>query len=848
MTIPFCFEKDFQPVAGDCSLWKIKLERPLIWTFISQVYKDYAESIQSKTKCEGQSAPEQDLLEEMLKKNVSFSHFCDILLQNSSLGHGLAETRVLASLMEPYQELIMIKDLPEEKRFSLGSEFALQIQCQGNPQPKYHWWFFPNDGDKWQLIEGNDCNSLEIHKFDFNDAGTYRCSVQHCMDTKHGAQGIYSKEMNVQPIVGDIWIKAHPESQRAETGDTVKFEVEAICKEPVTYDWFHNGKVIENKNESVLIFKYSSASLTGRYMCKIKSGSKCVESNEATLEVSSTISQSFNQEEACESIEIISQPSIADKNAKYAIGAKVHLTCLATCKYPLKYEWLKKGISADLTRMNKNVATDVMHVGYGPELLDEIPFNTGNMISFWKYQCVVTCSKTGERSKSNIIKIPVSTLLVGEQCLPRFKIALVISIEEYQDHSLFVDLKSPKNDSIDLIRHLKEMDFHVLSLINLTAQEIGDAVEMLSSFIDSSTFVLFYFNGHAVTLRNELFLAAKDATDLPELQGVIKQQSIEQTIDRCSPLLCVFIYDSCRKELPSDIHLAQELLLGEESAFLKSSFIQSFGTRHTMENYEKLTHGVYMKHLLKHIQTKESVGKLFEMVAQSFTESEDQRLSTKMMPEHKNGLKQSVSLSAPIRRGKESHLVQLHFKISRYECQVSRQRPVSSFEDSFSQKFGVCSTPGETKFSSKKFNGIIGLRIGPSPFENEALLSVSFDTHDEDKITLEPFSFLVVGVNVTLKKIICFSGHEVISLYNPKKADLLSLKPSDGPNFKSTDNLTNSTTIVITNLQTVSQGAVILEVYLLKEDRVIEGSGKCKVKIPIVTNFPLLKMNNILVI
>ena len=90
----------------------------------------------------------------------------------------------------------------------------------------------------------------------------------------------------------------------------------------------------------------------GQYRCAITlvPSYKTEDSQTAHLEVvlPDTTEQFDDLEFSHEDVKILQQPILPFQNVKAAIGEKVHLTCLAGCKYGLKYEWLKRGVRTDL--------------------------------------------------------------------------------------------------------------------------------------------------------------------------------------------------------------------------------------------------------------------------------------------------------------------------------------------------------------------------------------------------------------------------------------------------------------------------------------------------------------------
>ena len=104
----------------------------------------------------------------------------------------------------------------------------------------------------------------------------------------------------------------------------------------------------------------------------------------------------------------IRQPLYAPENGKKAaIGDLVSLECLAVARFGLKYEWLKRGLSEDLVETNADSAdgrarskcvdaTGLIPVCRGPAMTDPVEESSEvAAVSFWVYQCCVTCPMTG---------------------------------------------------------------------------------------------------------------------------------------------------------------------------------------------------------------------------------------------------------------------------------------------------------------------------------------------------------------------------------------------------------------------------------------------------------------------
>ena len=119
---------------------------------------------------------------------------------------------------------------------------------------------------------------------------------------------------------------------------------------------------------------------------------------------------------------------------------------------------------------------------------------------------------SGESVYSNIIKLKVAKATTNECSFPKFKIALVICEEKYQKTAQFPSLKATRNDGEALISALQELQFQVLAFTNITLDQLRNAIELFTSFIDEETYALFYYNGHAVGHNEDIYLATVESS------------------------------------------------------------------------------------------------------------------------------------------------------------------------------------------------------------------------------------------------------------------------------------------------------------------------------------------------
>lgn len=129
-------------------------------------------------------------------------------------------------------------------------------------------------------------------------------------------------------------------------------------------------------------------------------------------------------------------------------------------------------------------------------------------------------------------------------CTARMKVALLIGNQRYQK---MTPLISPENDIRELHRLLEEeLDFKVISLVNLTHAEMMQALEKFYELLAvSGIYALFYYSGHGFAGDNRDYLVPVDAT-LPlyrnlniNVEGIIKQ--MQNKLSRA-----IVVLDCCR--------------------------------------------------------------------------------------------------------------------------------------------------------------------------------------------------------------------------------------------------------------------------------------------------------------
>ena len=97
---------------------------------------------------------------------------------------------------------------------------------------------------------------------------------------------------------------------------------------------------------------------------------------------------------------------------------------------------------------------------------------------------------------------------IDRQCSD--KVALLIGNKHYHVQSL--QLNTPENDCQDLAGILRSADFKVVSLVNLTKQEMDNAITYFMELIGPNVYSLFFFAGHGFELHQMNYMMAVDCS------------------------------------------------------------------------------------------------------------------------------------------------------------------------------------------------------------------------------------------------------------------------------------------------------------------------------------------------
>jgi len=251
----------------------------------------------------------------------------------------------------------------------------------------------------------------------------------------------------------------------------------------------------------------------------------------------------------------------------------------------------------------------------------------------------------GERGKHFEGEIPGGGEVVTKPPSDGRRVALVIGNAAYQHTSV---LKNPVNDARAMTKKLQNVDFEVISGLDLNYAEMAGLVRDFSRKARTASTSLLFYAGHGVQVEGRNYLVPIDATlehesdvsaELMELQPLLNQIS---AVDRTS----IILLDACRNN-----PLAKNLVraMGMRSADVGSglaatvrtsgSFI-AFATAPDHIAYDgEDTHGYFTEELLSRIETPGlEVTDLMRQVRSSVRQRTENKERGAQIPWHQEAL------------------------------------------------------------------------------------------------------------------------------------------------------------------------------------------------------------------
>ncbi|KAM8972194.1 mucosa-associated lymphoid tissue lymphoma translocation protein 1-like [Pelodytes ibericus] len=239
------------------------------------------------------------------------------------------------------------------------------------------------------------------------------------------------------------------------------------------------------------------------------------------------------------------------------------------------------------------------------------------------------------------------------------KVALLIGNNGYLKHP---NLLAPMVDVSELAVLLRNIGFCVVSLVDLTREEMLIAVNQFLQLLDRGVYGLFYYAGHGYERSGRNYMVPIDAPQPYRPENCISVQKILQKMQDRKTALNVVLLDTCRKWYNSDCALSKVTPLKPWG-----NVVYGYATSENAEAYEvqdgEFSSGIFMTYLKKHIMEDKKVTQMLEAVLEDI--GRDPLVTGRQVMEIRHTLKESRALTDKIYSSGSGHLKRTEWEHNR---------------------------------------------------------------------------------------------------------------------------------------------------------------------------------------
>ncbi|XP_068165906.1 mucosa-associated lymphoid tissue lymphoma translocation protein 1 isoform X2 [Antennarius striatus] len=432
-----------------------------------------------------------------------------------------------------------------------------------------------------------------------------------------------------------LQIVVQPQSVALLSGHKLHLSCHAVGKSPVQYQWFKTKEEVPNSFSPDLVISPVHLKDAGFYICRVNCGESCEFSQWAqvdVLNVDTSCGPSYHTVEG--QLKVVIHPQFQRLN----IGDNLQLQCGAVGRPIPRYQWYRNGVPIPNATKRKLVIPHVMQDQHG------------------SYRCEISSST--ERMWTNeadvVIDARISIQISGAmECTEddvyaiggaTDKVALLIGNLSYQNHP---QLKAPMVDVYDLSNLLQQLNFQVVSLLDLTESEMRNAVDEFLLLLHKGVYGLLYYAGHGYENYGNSFMVPVDAPNPYHSANCLCVQSILKLMQEKETGLNVFLLDMCRKRNIHDDSTPNIILR------VTANIVFGYATCQDAEAFELsssgFTNGVFVKFLKKRLLDDEKITVVLDRVAEDMGQFDATR--GKQALEIRSSLSERRSLSDPILPG-----------------------------------------------------------------------------------------------------------------------------------------------------------------------------------------------------
>ncbi|NXW82771.1 MALT1 protein, partial [Alopecoenas beccarii] len=411
-------------------------------------------------------------------------------------------------------------------------------------------------------------------------------------------------------VQGVIHITVQPESQVVTEGTRVSLTCWATGPPGLVYQWFCGKQQVPGATASELVL--DAAAPLGQpewYICRVSCGAAFAFSRwaQVRVETSSSPGSASGYCPTMVGLQILRQP----RPCHLAEGDTLVLECRAIGNPPPQYQWFRNRCpveGAQMPQLQVKLVTTAERGSYSCRV-----FNLFHEV--WSREVDVEIGE-GLRQTSMVIRhgdrpapspAPPSPTPAATD-----KVALLIGNMRYLHHK---QLKAPMVDVHALGALLRQLDFKVVSLLDLCKAEMQMAVNEFLLLLDKGVYGLLYYAGHGYENFGNSFMVPIDAPSSYTSAHCLCVQRVLRSMQQRRTGLNIFLLDMCRKRNLNDDVIPQVGALQ-----VTANIVFGYATCADAEAYElsedELSNGIFVTFLKRWLLEDEKITVLLDKVAE----------------------------------------------------------------------------------------------------------------------------------------------------------------------------------------------------------------------------------------
>ncbi|XP_028672121.1 MALT paracaspase 2 isoform X1 [Erpetoichthys calabaricus] len=440
------------------------------------------------------------------------------------------------------------------------------------------------------------------------------CSVGFLLRCLQATEHTEATQYLTHVVMESIRVVQQPQPQSGLEGSRISLSCKAEGPPSLSYQWFKGKDEVTGATASELCLGPLIAQDQGHYICRIHLGDQCVFSQWALVQViradSPTPAGGF-QPSVTSGLYIQKQPT----SHSLCEGDVLVLECVAFGNPPPQYQWYCNKASLPQekhTRLRINSVTTADRGQYRCRVYNLFQ-------ELWSEEVLVEIGPSlsngplwGEEQEEPDIGFQASKEKLQCHFYATDKVALLIGNMNYKFHRR---LQAPMADVHELANLLRQLDFKVVSLLDLNHREMQCAVREFLLLLDRGVYGLLYYAGHGYENFGNSFMVPIDAPSSYTLDHCLWVQEILHQMQERQTGLNIFLLDMCRKRNMND-----EVIPRPGTLKVTANIVFGYATCADAEAYEvckgNLSNGIFMDFLKQRLLENEKVTVMLDKVAE----------------------------------------------------------------------------------------------------------------------------------------------------------------------------------------------------------------------------------------